>query len=227
MPFGFPLRMAGVYPRVCGGTDPFAAAAIRAEGLSPRVRGNLPDGSVAEPLPWSIPACAGEPSNCRMLARASTVYPRVCGGTGLTIAMRESWCGLSPRVRGNPLRANWQRRPNRSIPACAGEPLAPCCGRCWTTVYPRVCGGTAPVYPAFAEVRGLSPRVRGNLWATARFLPAARSIPACAGEPPEVATMPAKPRVYPRVCGGTDTRGWRRMLQDGLSPRVRGNRNAG
>ena len=72
-------------------------------------------------------------------------------------------CGLSPRVRGNPVRlcrvvqvgAVYPRRvrgnrglelpttsANRSIPACAGEPAlsSPLGNPC--RVYPRVCGGT-------------------------------------------------------------------------------------
>ena len=71
---------------------------------------------------------------------------------------------------------------------------------------------------------GLSPRVRGNqveFWA--REI-ANRSIPACAGEPRQYATVDIDPPVYPRVCGGT-----LHVFVDlprpvGLSPRVRGNR---
>ena len=51
--------------------------------------------------------------------------------------------GLSPRVRGN--RRGKGKRParRRSIPACAGEPLAGASVRRPERVYPRVCGGTA------------------------------------------------------------------------------------
>ena len=55
----------------------------------------------------------------------------------------------------------------------------------------------------------------------------ARSIPACAGEPPYRASCRPSGRVYPRVCGGT----WRsrraRRSAAGLSPRVRGNPGTG
>ena len=53
--------------------------------------------------------------------------------------------GLSPRVRGNPTPNTEYIYGNRSIPACAGEPIL------WQTigtrrrVYPRVCGGTPAV----------------------------------------------------------------------------------
>ena len=50
-----------VYPRVCGGTSPRYFPRTDGEGLSPRVRGNLPSRSKAVGIRRSIPACAGEP----------------------------------------------------------------------------------------------------------------------------------------------------------------------
>ena len=55
---GRPLR---VYPRACGGTTRDSYYRGLKVGLSPRVRGNLPDpAAVGVPL-RSIPAHAGEP----------------------------------------------------------------------------------------------------------------------------------------------------------------------
>ena len=51
-----------VYPRVCGGTDKESYITSISEGLSPRVRGNRTANWPTPPPPWSIPACAGEPS---------------------------------------------------------------------------------------------------------------------------------------------------------------------
>ena len=50
------------------------------------------------------------------------------------------------------------------------------------------------------------------------------SIPACAGEPTADAAAPHSPRVYPRVCGGTQPVARQEPTPEGLSPRVRGNR---
>ena len=50
-------------------------------------------------------------------------------------------------------------------------------------VYTRVCGGTYQLHLLFSCLRGLSPRVRGNLAAGQGVYATARSIPACAGEP--------------------------------------------
>ena len=73
---------------------------------------------------------------------------------------------------------------------------------------------------------GLSPRVRGN-----REFPFVNgsvpgSIPACAGEPFFSAASLAWTRVYPRVCGGTSHAVSDSPRRQGLSPRVRGNREA-
>ena len=132
--------------------------------------------------------------------------------------------GLSPRVRGNPM-GQWRGSNSPgSIPACAGEPS---CYR-----------------PGTRGKKGLSPRVRGNPSNKVYGVIAGGSIPACAGEPPAGCRRCAAPRVYPRVCGGTrgrhPARGgrggvyprvcggtWTMMrylqLEEGLSPRVRGN----
>ena len=88
-----------------------------------------------------------------------------------------------------------------------------------------MCGGTTSVCATFSRVRGLSPRVRGNPTNVPVHINVLRSIPACAGEPrlrfPELPTR----EVYPRVCGGTGCKGEVRAAQNGLSPRVRGNRD--
>ena len=72
---------AGVYPRVCGGTEPPPRANWAARGLSPRVRGNRVLLASYDPILRSIPACAGEPDALPAAMMMPTVYPRVCGGT--------------------------------------------------------------------------------------------------------------------------------------------------
>ena len=75
------LVLAEVYPRVCGGTSPKATLWIPVTGLSPRVRGNRPQGWRHWSEYGSIPACAGEPKTHWVETEANGVYPRVCGGT--------------------------------------------------------------------------------------------------------------------------------------------------
>ena len=151
-----------VYPRVCGGSHCATFWPCGWCGLSPRVRGKHRPPRYSCLRHRSIPACAGEAPASPAAANTPRVYPRVCGGSEWT--------------SGQPIALP------RSIPACAGEawPLWP--NRTMSRVYPRVCGGSFP--PRFRQflLRGLSPRVRGKLPAPLSPIPAARSIPACAGE---------------------------------------------
>ena len=75
---------AVVYPRVCGGTLEINPNRMASTGLSPRVRGNLIEASKEAAKEGSIPACAGEPAGGSSESLSGRVYPRVCGGTGLS-----------------------------------------------------------------------------------------------------------------------------------------------
>ena len=212
-----------VYPRGCGGTRTDNFAAVRNEGLSPRVRGNLCPRWTGLPATGSIPAGAGEPPHGQTRQTNPRVYPRGCGGTlGHHDAHRASW-GLSPRVRGNlPGPSDQSGRPG-SIPAGAGEPPAPSASPSLPGVYPRGCGGTHIGVNRIAVNQGLSPRVRGNhvIWVCAYHQHG--SIPAGAGEPQHPRTDDAAGGVYPRGCGGTVVSIGNAGPPSGLSPRVRGN----
>ena len=192
-------------------------------GLSPRVRGN-PTAPARRCRPaGSIPACAGEPVQCRPHGSQHRVYPRVCGGTPSSSGGITPYPGLSPRVRGNPYGHSAPVCQRGSIPACAGEPWSRPTGMARHTVYPRVCGGTAVVGGAVILPDGLSPRVRGNHPRRRKLIRPVRSIPACAGEPGDQNQQPHGEQVYPRVCGGTVSTTRQNCRLSGLSPRVRGN----
>ena len=197
---------------------------MAARGLSPRVRGNHNDIAYHGRAAGSIPACAGEPGGRAYYHAIKEVYPRVCGGTGNAPYLAPGFDGLSPRVRGNLWPILLAACTVRSIPACAGEPARFLRLSRSYKVYPRVCGGTGSAWGGVRYRMGLSPRVRGNLFAQAFSAPRLRSIPACAGEPVTRFHSASTSKVYPRVCGGTHRR--QRPLDSGkgLSPRVRGNR---
>ena len=91
-----------VYPRVCGGTVVHVGVVFRAQGLSPRVRGNPVHMDRRRRAQRSIPACAGEPAPPIFGSTVIRVYPRVCGGTARRRTEPNQREGLSPRVRGNP-----------------------------------------------------------------------------------------------------------------------------
>ena len=155
--------IARVYPRVCGETRPHQNLDERGRGLSPRVRGNLPNRHQKIVPIGSIPACAGKPEMADYQLRPKPVYPRVCGETGGLPTGIAAASGLSPRVRGNLWRLTDRWAQVGSIPACAGKPGTKSAGPPASRVYPRVCGETTWTRNRRRHRRGLSPRVRGNL----------------------------------------------------------------
>ena len=196
---------------------------MAAQGLSPRVRGNLHWTFDGLGIWGSIPARAGEPYPQIRQRKHPTVYPRACGGTRYSLADLESGHGLSPRVRGNPKGNMGRRSRYGSIPARAGEPRNSRSAISASTVYPRACGGTNLINRASSIDEGLSPRVRGNPLMRARGAWSRGSIPARAGEPWASAPIMICAGVYPRACGGTCSVWYTTPLTRGLSPRVRGN----
>ena len=192
-----------VYPRECGGTIFRRPKPALPEGLSPRVRGNQLGFRRLVFRVGSIPASAGEPGSGELFLDKFEVYPRECGGTTAGSSSSSSWCGLSPRVRGNHQRAHDHAEGRGSIPASAGEPRTASMRGATAEVYPRECGGTRLAPGARRESMGLSPRVRGNRPRAPALLAGIRSIPASAGEPAERWQCRWLPRVYPRECGGT------------------------
>ena len=134
--------------------------------------------------------------------------------------------GLSPRVRGNLCQPRLGEQQGRSIPARTGEPIRARMPFAAYSVYPRAYGGTAGTDTAKVSETGLSPRVRGNrTWYRLSRLDAG-SIPARTGEPKRSRSLVRSSRVYPRAYGGTRQIADGVPADEGLSPRVRGNREA-
>ena len=132
--------------------------------------------------------------------------------------------GLSPRLRGNQVIVGILGVSVGSIPAPAGEPAGGTTGGNGGKVYPRACGGTAFQTLHSAEDWGLSPRLRGNRNTNHVLSKRLGSIPAPAGEPFALRLGDNDLGVYPRACGGTLESGEMAWFQEGLSPRLRGNR---
>ena len=90
-------------------------------------------------------------------------------------------------------------------------------------VYPRTCGGTCFVRRGVMRVLGLSPHLRGNLYAPSGVSALLGSIPALAGEPGTQHRQTYGAMVYPRTCGGTCSGTRWDEAEAGLSPHLRGN----
>ena len=173
----------------------------------------------------SIPAWAGEPSQCGPSALQRQVYPRVGGGASGSAASGPEYEGLSPRGRGSPptISPGWRRQ--GSIPAWAGEPISLLRKLCFLGVYPRVGGGAQQGLVQHQCDYGLSPRGRGSPGAASDGLPRSGSIPAWAGEPWRRRRAAMHQRVYPRVGGGAKRHFAAMRFLRGLSPRGRGSQN--
>ena len=214
-----------VYPRECGAAAHTWQDFTMSAGLSPRVRGSLPETALLAVLKRSIPASAGQPGHRPRSPTAPGVYPRECGAACRCPGALPARCGLSPRVRGSRIQYSLTLWQGGSIPASAGQPLthgrtSPC-----QPVYPRECGAATPsLFPSF-RVKGLSPRVRGSLIENAFGIARAGSIPASAGQPAMTMTARWMTPVYPRECGAAIAAIYSSVLLMGLSPRVRGSRH--
>ena len=187
------------------------------------MRGNPRNADGGGEVVWSIPARAGEPTTGASTLAGTTVYPRACGGTAVSVQSDHTTTGLSPRVRGNRRHRGPRRNLLGSIPARAGEPTSLGVSVSSYTVYPRACGGTSLAAVSRPPGMGLSPRVRGNRPNISKEVEGRGSIPARAGEPVLKAVQHHGRGVYPRACGGTSRRRYRHQIPQGLSPRVRGN----
>ena len=86
-----------------------------------------------------------------------------------------------------------------------------------------MCGATDIEEIVGDAITGLSPRVWGNPRRIVRKSSYTRSIPTCVGQPRFYAIRTYLLKVYPHVCGATDTRALKDDLNVGLSPRVWGN----
>ena len=178
-----PSPVMWVYPRACGGTKNSGTPCGSVGGLSPRLRGNRVLGVIPRNRVGPIPAPAGEPLTGITKNGLKRVYPRACGGTCCWFCGLDGGIGLSPRLRGNPVRRLAPPSWCRSIPAPAGEPDLRRKIVHRVKVYPRACGGTVFEHRLVMEQLGLSPRLRGNPAGAARSRGRGGSIPAPAGEP--------------------------------------------
>ena len=193
----WPPPFGGGHPRACGGTS----------------------GTPAHNDPYATLLLVSQSQPGKPVQGLS---PRLGGTDGGTNNLH-FLAGLSPRLRGNRQTKLISLGQRGSIPAPAGEPsLRPVHGlSVW--VYPRACGGTFAYDAILLDQVGLSPRLRGNPQPLGNVRVIVGSIPAPAGEPPQMPQRSIQPTVYPRACGGTSSRSPRSSTTTGLSPRLRGN----
>ena len=112
--------------------------------------------------------------------------------------------------------------PSRIIPADAGN--TPCMMSCPYRPgdHPRGCGEHVRPLTEWSNVQGSSPRMRGTLWLRSSRWPAARIIPADAGNTWRVHDLRDWARDHPRGCGEHFLHNNFTLPSQGSSPRMRG-----
>ena len=217
------------HPRVCGECNEYLTKRNVPDGSSPRMRGMRFVGPRATRGSRIIPAYAGNAPLLRRHRRMAPDHPRVCGECQSSGMPACGLAGSSPRMRGmrgeclrfRALLADHPRvcgecedqaerssRPERIIPAYAGNAFQPGqSGYRWSD-HPRVCGECARFGVKRISIPGSSPRMRG--------------MPQSAGNTVRGSTD------HPRVCGECRFPGHVQAEYRGSSPRMRGmlNRDA-
>ncbi len=213
----------GDHPRVGGGTCRATRLRRPPVGPSPRGRGNHQRDPARRHSDGTIPAWAGEPSGAPTGRIRRGDHPRVGGGTIGNNRSKIRDEGPSPRGRGNPSVVGSKAAASGTIPAWAGEPRRVVMRNSYVRDHPRVGGGTHEGAPPPKDVKGPSPRGRGNPQVPVIAALDPGTIPAWAGEPRPSGLPCAGCRDHPRVGGGTQCRAERDRPVWGPSPRGRGN----
>ena len=130
-----------------------------------------------------------------------TVHPRVGGEHADDPDDPRRGNGSSPRGRGTLELALSARRPDRFIPAWAGNTVPAALFHRNISVHPRVGGEHAPQRRLVSGRHGSSPRGRGTPLTAEEQRQIDRFIPAWAGNTPKIGRNNLTQTVHPRVGG--------------------------
>ena len=194
-------------------------------GASPRARGSRMLAARPQRAAGRIPAGAGEPRGPPRSGPGPAAHPRGRGGACLRHLPGEVGAGASPRARGSPRHARWDREDARRIPAGAGEPRARLLRNRWMEAHPRGRGGAVHSLGSLRCRRGASPRARGSRRVPAVWACRHGRIPAGAGEPSGCRLISPQRAAHPRGRGGAVEDGSRSGHAAGASPRARGSQH--
>ena len=173
-------------------------------GPSPRGRGTFVGFSNLLTCKRSIPARAGNIGRCPKTLACYSVHPRAGGEHFGAVMGIEGMTGPSPRGRGTLPRVRVLDDGPRSIPARAGNiavPRPPVLNAELASVHPRAGGEHRVTAADTTAVAGPSPRGRGTLRPNGPQKAAVRSIPARAGNMPNVVNIIDGSTVHPRAGG--------------------------
>ncbi len=211
-----------VHPRMRGEHDGPGHSRRPIGGSSPHARGTRDVSQIEMNSPRFIPACAGNTSMGPKTNTCPAVHPRMRGEHVRCRHRGIHADGSSPHARGTRIRSSIASRPQRFIPACAGNT------RCRTgmsysgTVHPRMRGEhQAPIRQRDRQ-NGSSPHARGTPIELDAHIDVERFIPACAGNTGAGALRSRSATVHPRMRGEHDPTQYASAFSTGSSPHARG-----
>ena len=170
--------------------------------VHPRARGEhggRDDAGAGQPR--FIPAHAGNTCSSAPRTASLTVHPRARGEHLGARQQAIPQVGSSPRTRGTRSSETAEFTRGRFIPAHAGNTSRAASRHHHLSVHPRARGEHVVLPVSLPCGSGSSPRTRGTRLHLARFVFAARFIPAHAGNTPHSAHSAAAAAVHPRARG--------------------------
>ncbi len=174
--------------------------------------------------PWFIPAGAGNASSCHAPARPAAVHPRWRGERSHQQKQRVHYGGSSPLARGTRRCGQGQDRPNRFIPAGAGNAGYRTYWSARCSVHPRWRGERFLLALPERVGGGSSPLARGTPLDSHQTAGSCRFIPAGAGNAHFVKCAHRVAPVHPRWRGERCHRSQAAQAAGGSSPLARGTR---
>ena len=168
------------------------------------------------------PAYAGKSYTQMYLATTARDHPRVCGEKAAAAAPAHNQSGSPPRMRGKEGVPSGHTLSFGITPAYAGKRSQRRAGIKRQRDHPRVCGEKTQSRPAFDNISGSPPRMRGKGDVVRRFEIAAGITPAYAGKRAAPSGSSMASWDHPRVCG--EKRTTESLLSNcgGSPPRMRG-----
>ena len=191
-------------------------------GSSPHTRGTLDGGLPPCLITRFIPAYAGNAPAIAALRTPLPVHPRIRGERISRLKLVALTYGSSPHTRGTPHPGDIHQQRIRFIPAYAGNAMTRMFLWDTTAVHPRIRGERPYTAHASERSAGSSPHTRGTPGPLEFTRPAARFIPAYAGNAWSASSSRARRSVHPRIRGERKSCCADRSFRRGSSPHTRG-----
>ena len=207
----------------CAGNATFQDLADVYMSVHPRMRGErLARPTPHQQYPGSSPHARGTHRERPSLAAHRRFIPACAGNAGIVNGPSLACVGSSPHARGTPSPDAYRSWQTRFIPACAGNAIFVMTKFLFLSVHPRMRGERFRWLMIPCKCSGSSPHARGTQFHQSSDGSHIRFIPACAGNAEQLAHVPGRRPVHPRMRGERLASAPRASRSSGSSPHARG-----